>query len=158
MKWNQETICQWSDDTFGEYAGFAARKSTRMNIEVAELLSEVEHGELDKAKVECADVYIVLVQVAKELGMSVQIKEIEPFTVTNLSEQAALVNRCSCDIIQHTLFGSTEGTSHITALIRNLLKMCRLLGCDLNEEVQKKMEINQKRKWVQLDEGRHQHV
>jgi len=68
MKWNQQAICEWSAKTFGSHTGGAYRKATRMNIEVAELLSELEHGQLEKAKSECADIYIVLAQVANSLG------------------------------------------------------------------------------------------
>ena len=96
--WDQKNISEWSKKTFGDSSAQPMVRATRMNIEVAELLSEIEHNQIEAAKVECADIFIVLAQVAEALG------------------------------------------------------------CDLMEEVQKKMDINEKRKWEQLEDGRHQHL
>lgn len=39
-----------------------------------------------------------------------------------------------------------------------LSQVTAALGKDLMDEVQKKMDINEQRKWKQLPSGRHQHV
>lgn len=74
MRWTQREITQWGNDTFG----FTKVRSvgTRMNKEVAELLTALEYWEvtgsitnLEAAREECADVGIMLFQVADKLGL-----------------------------------------------------------------------------------------
>ena len=77
----QESITRWADDTFG--AAHPAEVAARMNVEVAELVAglatvaavpvagmdqELVH-ELQK---ECADVFIMLAQVAEKLDVDLQ--------------------------------------------------------------------------------------
>lgn len=97
-KWNQKTITEWSQKTFGNPAGGARETAIRANKEMAELLSALEHVETEVAIKECADVVIVLMQVMERLGGNLQ------------------------------------------------------------EEIQKKMDINEKRQWAKAQDGSFQHV
>lgn len=80
----QQSISRWANDTFGPQ--HPAEVAARMNVEVAELVSglagvasvPVEHIErMDPERVralqdECADVYIMLAQVAELLNVDLQ--------------------------------------------------------------------------------------
>lgn len=67
MRWSQERITEWADKTFGQVN--ARRIAVRMNIEMAELISALEHGELEEARMECADLNVMLRQIAERLGV-----------------------------------------------------------------------------------------
>lgn len=67
MKWNQQTITEWSTKMFGERSHLST--AVRANKEMAELLSALENGELEVACKEVADVVIILMQVAERLGI-----------------------------------------------------------------------------------------
>lgn len=96
MKWTQGSISHWATRTFG----WSSPKTiaVRLNKEMAELLSALEHGEKDEAIKECADIYIMVSQIAEGLLV------------------------------------------------------------DLDDEVQKKMDINEKRQWKKGKDGSYQHV
>lgn len=67
MKWNQQSITEWSSETFGPRSALST--AVRANKEMAELLSALENGEDEVACKEVADVVIVLMQVAHRLGI-----------------------------------------------------------------------------------------
>lgn len=73
MKETQESISAWANETFGK-PHMLATIVARLNEEMAELVSAVSTARIDDAKVlsECADVYIVLCQVANKLGRSLE--------------------------------------------------------------------------------------
>ncbi|XAO53799.1 hypothetical protein [Pseudomonas phage Rocky] len=77
----QESITRWADDTFGPK--HPAEVAARMNVEVAELVAglatvaAVPVGDMDPELVqelqkECADVFIMLAQVAEKLDVDLQ--------------------------------------------------------------------------------------
>lgn len=77
----QESITRWADDTFG--VKHPAEVAARMNVEVAELVAglatvaAVPVGDMDPELVqelqkECADVFIMLAQVAEKLNVDLQ--------------------------------------------------------------------------------------
>ncbi|QVJ12938.1 hypothetical protein [Pseudomonas phage PSA20] len=77
----QESITRWSDETFG--AKHPAEVAARMNVEVAELVAglatvaAVPVADMDPELVqelqkECADVFIMLAQVAEKLDVDLQ--------------------------------------------------------------------------------------
>lgn len=84
----QQTISQWGRETFGEPDARAV--ATRMNCEVAELLVALNHippAGLDRAEalkvigLECADIQIMLVQVADALDLNLEELTREKFEV-----------------------------------------------------------------------------
>lgn len=84
----QQTISQWGRETFGKPDARAI--ATRMNCEVAELLVALNHippAGLDRADalkaigLECADIQIMLVQVADALGLNLEALTNEKFEV-----------------------------------------------------------------------------
>lgn len=62
----QTAISQWGRETFPDTP--TVRIATRMNVEMAELLEAIQTGDAREAGLECADVFIMLVQVADGLG------------------------------------------------------------------------------------------
>lgn len=77
----QESITRWADDTFG--VKHPAEVAARMNVEVAELVAglatvaAVPVADMDQELVqelqkECADVFIMLAQVAEKLDVDLQ--------------------------------------------------------------------------------------
>ena len=77
----QESITRWADDTFGPK--HPAEVAARMNVEVAELVAglatvaAVPVADMDPELVqelqkECADVFIMLAQVAEKLNVDLQ--------------------------------------------------------------------------------------
>ncbi|AGI11272.1 putative pyrophosphatase [Pseudomonas phage LKO4] len=77
----QESITRWADDTFGPK--HPAEVAARMNVEVAELVAglatvaAVPVADMDQELVqelqkECADVFIMLAQVAEKLNVDLQ--------------------------------------------------------------------------------------
>lgn len=77
----QESITRWADDTFGPK--HPAEVAARMNVEVAELVAglatvaAVPVADMDRELVralqkECADVFIMLAQVAEKLNVDLQ--------------------------------------------------------------------------------------
>mgnify|MGYP001398705718 CR=1 FL=1 len=81
MKETQETITAWADDTFGPK--HPAEVAARMSVEVAELVAglatvanvpveEMDPELVQELQKECADVFIMLAQVAEKLNVDLQ--------------------------------------------------------------------------------------
>ena len=77
----QESITRWADDTFG--AAHPAEVAARMNVEVAELIAglatvaavpvaDIDPELVQELQKECADVFIMLAQVAEKLNVDLQ--------------------------------------------------------------------------------------
>ena len=82
MSETQETISQWSVETFGD-AGTNLRVAVRANEEMAELLRCLSSkDDSPNAASEIADVIIVLYRLAQRMGVSVQ-KEIDLKMIIN---------------------------------------------------------------------------
>lgn len=91
----QQSISQWGRETFGKPDARAI--ATRMNCEVAELLVALNHippagmDRFDALKaigLECADIQIMLVQVADALGLNLEDLTREKFEVNKLRSWA----------------------------------------------------------------------
>ena len=78
---NQESITSWADDTFGPK--HPAEVAARMNVEVAELIAglatvaavpvaDIDPELVQELQKECADVFIMLAQVAEKLNVDLQ--------------------------------------------------------------------------------------
>lgn len=81
MHETQYTINDWQFDTFGRSHN-AARTATRLNEEVAELLTAVVLGDIISIHKELADVYIVLCCLAGELDLDLH-HEVDAKMVVN---------------------------------------------------------------------------
>lgn len=68
----QKSITEWSDQTFGDKSPLQI--ATRMNNEVAELLTGLANkpDAIEHHAGECADVLIMLLQVAEKLGVDIE--------------------------------------------------------------------------------------
>lgn len=66
-QWDQKAITEWSRNTFGVTSPTVV--AARMNKEVAELLTALTLANLSEARKECADVGVMLLQVAELLGI-----------------------------------------------------------------------------------------
>ncbi len=77
----QKSITRWADDTFG--SNHPAEIAARMSVEVAELVAglatvatvpvtSMDPKLVQELQKECADVYIMLVQVAEKLNADLQ--------------------------------------------------------------------------------------
>lgn len=91
----QQSISKWGRETFGKPDARAI--ATRMNCEVAELLVALNHippAGMDRADalkaigLECADIQIMLVQVADALGLNLEALTQEKFEVNKLRSWA----------------------------------------------------------------------
>lgn len=82
----QREITQWSDNTFGDKSPIEI--ATRMNNEVAELLTGLANNPeaINEHAGECADVLIMLVQVAHKLGVDLE-AELDKKMVINKDRQ-----------------------------------------------------------------------
>lgn len=71
MNWNQETITQWAVSTFGKPATLQGVME-KLHGEMSELYEEVVDANGEPARIgkECADVFIVLVQIAEHSGVN----------------------------------------------------------------------------------------
>jgi NTP pyrophosphatase (non-canonical NTP hydrolase) len=67
----QESIHKWAHDTFGELKDLDTIFD-RFLQEVEELESKIDRRKLHEAKMECADVLIILYQVAQKLKFSLR--------------------------------------------------------------------------------------
>lgn len=67
----QSSISKWANETFGEVT-FLDVIHERFLDEVEELKAEIELRKLHEAKAECADVLIVLYQLATKLKISLR--------------------------------------------------------------------------------------
>lgn len=67
-QWSQGEITAWANHTFGDNP--ALEIAIRLNVEMAELLTALMNGDIEGAQEECADVEIMLRQVAQKLNMN----------------------------------------------------------------------------------------
>lgn len=72
LRGKQKSITEWSDQTFGDKSPLQI--ATRMNNEVAELLTGLANkpDAIEHHAGECADVLIMLLQVAEKLGVDIE--------------------------------------------------------------------------------------
>lgn len=84
MKETPLTIALWAQESFGEARPFVA--AVRANQEMAELLTAISLGDVDKIGEEAADVIIVLYHLAGSAGIDIQ-AEIDRKMKINRSRQ-----------------------------------------------------------------------
>lgn len=131
MKENQETIDEWGRTTFGLH--HALTHATRMNIEVAELLSQLGTASSEDLVLD------------RLLRLNIEVAEL-------LSQRANLLqdeNRLTTPQV--------DGKECADVLVV-LYQVAAALGADLHAEVDAKMQVNRARTWSKTEDGRYQHV
>lgn len=147
MKENQRTISDWGNQTFGPNSPLAI--ATRMNVEVAELLNCLQNLQETEGRVitqnrldeicamrkeagrECADVYIMLVQIADALGIDLHEQSDEKMAVN----RNRTWERTATGKMQHTATGKMQHTEtghgpSTTAHEDQFRAGCDHSGCD----------------------------
>lgn len=164
MTETQETISTWAVDTFGSagtHASVTAR-ALREACELAQLLARPD-GEAPDLEVvmECADVAIVICRRAERedldfMDLTVRSapyvsQRMPPLMLAEaaITSLARLLPRREGDVRNETDLG------HLGAALATI---CAQRGFYLWDCVEKKMEINRKRKWVLDGHGHGQHA
>lgn len=159
----QRDITAWADAAFGGPWTSNTRGVARMLEEVAELVTAVTTGASpERVAGECADVMICALRLAAADGYGFDLEaglaaRPRPF---NVYGQTSIVS----DVLRMTslVFEAVEdgrSTSHLlVSLASRLRELCAASGRDLLAEVDAKMEINRRRKWVSDGTGCGRHV
>jgi hypothetical protein len=135
--------------------------AARANEELAELLEKLCEGEFNPAApVEVADVVIVLARLATRLGVDATEAAVHhtkgdwPILVTSRANKAMsnLLRALTMDD------ASQKAGEILLTLLGQLRGVCVPLGCDLGEEIDKKMMINRSREWKLDGSGHGYHV
>lgn len=90
---NQQTICDWARETFGTTGKDIEPIVKKLKEEFSELFEELSSTKTTQKRClnECADIYIVLVQLANALGGSLQ-NEVDAKMVVNRARKWKNVN------------------------------------------------------------------
>lgn len=171
MKWNQKTIHQWGIDTFGGAALNPSSLAIRMAKEAVELTSDLfTIDDVDVIKYECADVSIMLVQVANCLGMNLGEVLVDQSELLEYYDEvtakcvndfvcAKMVSELSIELISSINHGEFKHNwKVIVGIIAVLDSIEEIYEFDLDETIQVKMEINANRSWTRGADGSSQHV
>jgi NTP pyrophosphatase (non-canonical NTP hydrolase) len=164
----RDSISEWADATFGP-ATRIDRIVARANEEMAELLRAITSPEIDEtfAKIpeECADIAIVLMRAARNIGEDIDaILKVLPFgdgVSGSIISSAAKANDFMAKLV---LVSFGIGTSpplamNLCGLIcLHLSDICIAFDTDLNGEIHKKMNINRAREWKRDNTGHGYHV
>lgn len=172
--WTQQSISAWAARVFGHSDRSPMGIATRGNIEAVELLQVLLNPVPGKGRIaeqvamECADVYIVLCQVADKLGfgMTVWTPGQHRLNHTGLVGLAAELLVHLADLLSLLQHNALEPTPSATDEAQRLLSeihvrldiLCARMDHDLLDVVHEKMEINYKRQWQKLPSGRMQHT
>lgn len=156
----QDSIEQWAAATFAGSDRTALGIATRMNIEVAELVAELVITNMtpERAALECADIWIVLAQVAHAQGYLLErgVAALRP--VCNL-ELVATINTKSAELLSALQHRAPLHVTH--ALMSDIASftesLCARQGMMLSEAVDRKMQVNRARSWKRTESGRMQH-
>jgi len=166
----QQTIVAWAIETFGDL-GTLPKLAARMNTEVAEVLREAASVPVDNGQVavECADVAIVLFRIAEIIGIDLRERMIDANEREEFAMKPSVWNAAKwvgeyCGLlIDRVPFGEDvrpgdryEIAGHARKLGGSLWRLSALCGTPLDEAIDRKMQINRARKWVQgKDSGDH---
>lgn len=164
MPETQATISAWAEETFGP-SGSLFRVATRANEEMAELLTAIAKGNDGKAAEELADVVIVLARV----GVRVCLEDAffprggDPVSPSyegySRETFAAEMNEHFAALLVAT--ADTNNPNGVNAVIRLYSAAGDLadsLGIDLQEQIDRKMEVNRARQWNLDGSGHGYHV
>jgi hypothetical protein len=135
IRWSQERIHAWARATFGPST--AMDQAARMNVEVTELLTDLGDG---------VDPLLDAL-----LKANMQMAEAISARVHQLTAQALPPDH------QFRSPGAARGKEapDILVMVYQVASMC---GVPLLKATDAKMDINEKRTWVKLASGRHQHA
>jgi hypothetical protein len=163
MRFNQATICNWAESTFGP-ATDLARVLARANEELAEGLRAVTTGKpFEVVAEEVADVAIVLCRAASlvhiELRRVEDSRRTGPGTTWMALHLFRKVDRELLDAIEHAEDPAEFATRfHIRAAYVWLGDLARQLGFGLWDRIDAKMAINHDRTWRPDGAGHGCHV
>lgn len=160
----QETIEAWAAETFGHSDRSALGIATRMNIEVAELVAELSNPDVEhlpgSIAGECADIWIVLSQVAHAKGYVLLFGDVAICPRDSDLQIAAKINVESAELLsalQHNAKLS-ELYPRFRDIARYTETLCIRQHIPLSDAVNRKMAVNRTRKWVTTESGRMQHA
>lgn len=152
----QESICQWSYDTFGHTANL--RVASRANEELAEAVRAfVADPNSSNGPKEAADTIIVMCVLADHFGL-----KLEPFTAYNICRGGLTPGQLLADaniFMAHLIDCLMRNSDDVAAVqwIRGCYqKLCyfiRRMACEPDVLINEKMVINRERKWVKNDKG-----
>lgn len=166
MKETQDSIARWSRSVFGD-SSTPARVAARVNEEMAELLRTMASpGNKVEAAEEAADVTICLAVLGSKLHFHVYDPAIVPIGALKgmTSRMTAASEACSANQSLGYLLSTIalEESADIDVQTRcwiagrecvdRLWRMCRCVGADLIQQVDRKMVINRGRRW-KVDES-----
>lgn len=160
MHETQKSISTWASATFGE-VGSNALVVARANREMGELLSALAADDNHpQAAEEAADVAIVLYRYFDRCGETQPVNVFRPIEgVSNFSAAADANDHLAYAL---RLLGrkddSRDAILHCGAVLDRLAGIVERLGSNLQAEIDRKMAINRKRKWVLRGDGTGQHA
>ena len=149
MTETQETISQWSIETFGD-AGSNFRVAIRAQEEMTELLVAIStHEPQEDIIEEAADVAIVIYRLASRLGITISPYWMSDREGLQLKTIASRANKRLADIIVLLSMQDNDmwRTYSLQELMHFLRSLCTSLGSNLSDAVSTKMAINRGRKW-----------
>jgi len=162
----QKTIVAWAIETFGDL-GTLPKLAARMNTEVAEVLREIVSEPMDPFKValECADVAIILFRICEITDIDLREKvpglpDMGWIEEPGAWERAALLLQ-GCAALASSVphgddpipFQADWFAREVTGIGRMLEDLSNFVGVPLNMAIDRKMQINRARKWVQGKDG-----
>lgn len=135
MAETQRTITEWGWATFGQH--HPTSLAARMNVEVAELLSELAGASSDPT---LRHLGTTLLHVAEAFcARANQLQDERGLGLVSPGAGRRAADECADNFVV-------------------LVQVASALGVDLPELVDKKMLVNRARTWQKRDDGRHQHV
>jgi 5,10-methylenetetrahydrofolate reductase len=156
----QASIASWAEQTFGP-AESLARIAARANEEMAELLTAVTlEAPPEKLAEEAADVKIISYRLATRLRLDLDARLIT-WTADPLGADwhVTQANFALAKVIHYLSEGHRSLAGGVLVdCIGQLERFSRAVGMDLDEALEKKMEINRRRHWRLDGSGHGYHV
>lgn len=157
----QRSISAWCEATFGPVSS-DIRVAARANEEMAELLEKLATDPAHKgAAEEVADVVIVLARLATRLGLDTEtVAALEPADGATPALAAALANRSMAATLRALAMPNHAGPEfiargHLACLVASLKSLAAVMGFDLQEEIDRKMDTNRHKRTWKLDGSGH---
>lgn len=140
-KETQTTIMDWGDKTFDDN-GTALMLATRMNVEVAELLQHLIHGNPYLER---------MARMNSEMAEALSSLVLKGGNWNNPMERPA-------HLLPITDEAKAKAAGECADNLIVLYQVASRLGVDLHDEVDKKMARNRARTWKKTEGGRYQHA
>jgi hypothetical protein len=158
---DQGSIARWADETFGAPSSLF-RVATRAAEEMAECLRELSFDPFGRAAaMEAADTAIILYRMAAlalvNLDQQAAEADMEPLFGVPPARYAAKAARDLGDVLVCCTLEQTAIEKPLGRAYRNLMLACAAMEADIRQEIDIKMVINRRRRWVAAYDGTGRH-